>query len=82
MAWQFAFVRQTPGGMWLAAVLILTAFLAMGRAQLQLYRCACGRGGQAAGGRPAHTQRRALGWPEPLPACEVLDRLAAAGAAR
>lgn len=36
--WQFAFVQQTPGGMWLAFVLILTALLAMGRALLQLYR--------------------------------------------
>jgi hypothetical protein len=52
--WQFAFVQQTPGGMWLAFVLILTGLLAMGRALLQLYRwlpaatarsmlaCACG----------------------------------------
>lgn len=31
---------QTPGGMWLAFVLILTSFLAMARAQMQLYRCA------------------------------------------
>lgn len=38
--WQLAFVQQTPGGMWLALALILTACLAMGRAQLQLYRCA------------------------------------------
>ncbi|KAL4437254.1 hypothetical protein ABPG75_004393 [Micractinium tetrahymenae] len=37
MGWQLAFVRQTPGSMWLAFVLILTAFLAMGRALLQLY---------------------------------------------
>ncbi|PSC73558.1 hypothetical protein C2E20_3081 [Micractinium conductrix] len=34
---KFAFVQQTPGGMWLAFVLILTAFMAMGRAMLQLY---------------------------------------------
>lgn len=37
IAWQFAFVQQTPGGMWLAFALILTAFLAMGRAMVQLY---------------------------------------------
>ncbi|EFN53001.1 hypothetical protein CHLNCDRAFT_137452 [Chlorella variabilis] len=37
IGWQFAFVQQTPGGMWLSFVLILTAFLAMGRALVQLY---------------------------------------------
>ena len=35
--WQLAFVQQTPGGMWLALAAILTAFLAMGRALVQLY---------------------------------------------
>lgn len=37
VGWQLAFVQQTPHGMWLALAMILTAFLAMGRAQLQLY---------------------------------------------
>ena len=34
---------QTPGGMWIATVLITTSFVAMGRAMLQLYRCVCAR---------------------------------------
>lgn len=37
-AWQLAFVQQTPGGMWLALAAIVTAFGAMGRALVQLYR--------------------------------------------
>lgn len=38
IVWQLAFVQQTPGGMWLALAAIVTAFLAMGRALVQLYR--------------------------------------------
>jgi hypothetical protein len=37
--WQVAFAQQTPGGMWIAFVLILTGLLAMGRALVMLYRC-------------------------------------------
>jgi len=36
-AWQFAFVQQTPSGMWLAAVLISLSLAAMARALRQLY---------------------------------------------
>ncbi|KAL4855847.1 hypothetical protein ACK3TF_003614 [Chlorella vulgaris] len=35
--WQVAFAQQTPGGMWIAFVLILTGLLAMGRALVMLY---------------------------------------------
>lgn len=38
MGWQFAFVLQTPGGMWLAFLLILGALLAMGHGLMQMYR--------------------------------------------
>lgn len=46
-AWQLAFVQQTPGGMWLALAAIVTAFGAMGRALLQLYRWVWRRAGGA-----------------------------------
>lgn len=65
--WQVAFVQQTPGGMWLAFVLILTACVAMGRAQLQLYRCVerecvCVRGGGDLVWRVASKLVGALAW--------------------
>ncbi|GAB4821575.1 hypothetical protein N2152v2_008621 [Parachlorella kessleri] len=36
--WQFAFAAQTPGGMWLALLLVLGAFLAMARGLVHMYR--------------------------------------------
>ena len=37
-AWQFAFVQQTPGGMWLAAILIASSLAAMSQGLARLYK--------------------------------------------
>ena len=41
MGWQLCFMLETPGGMFLSAILLVLATLAFGSSLLGLYRCAC-----------------------------------------